>query len=79
MTFGQGIQVNLIQMAAAYSALANGGVYMKPYIVEKKVYPDGDTIDTEPIPVRRVISTTTSQKITAMLTESARIGFAKAG
>ena len=79
MTFGQGIQVNLIQMAAAYSALANGGVYMQPYIVQKRVYPDGDTVGTEPIPVRRVISTTTSQKIVAMLTESARIWFAKAG
>lgn len=73
MTFGQGIQVNLIQMAAAYAVLANGGVYMQPYIVQKRVYPDGDTVDTEPIPVRRVISTTTSQKITAMLTESARV------
>ncbi len=52
---------------------------MQPYIVQKRVYPDGDTVDTEPIPVRRVISTSTSQKITAMLTESARIGFAKAG
>ena len=79
ITFGQGIQVNLMQMAAAYSVLANGGVYMQPYIVQKRVYPDGDTVDTEPIPVRRVISTTTSQKITAMLTESARVWFAKAG
>ncbi len=60
-------------MAAAYSALANGGIYMQPYIVQKRVYPDGDTVNTEPIPVRRVISTTTSQKITAMLTESARV------
>ena len=79
MSFGQGIQVNLIQMAAAYSAMANGGVYMQPYVVQKRVYPDGDAIVTEPVPVRRVISTTTAQKIVAMLTESARIGFAKAG
>lgn len=72
MTFGQGIQVNLVQMAAAYSVLANGGVYMQPYIVQQRVYPDGDAINTEPIPVRRVISPTTSQKIIAMLTESAQ-------
>ncbi len=57
-------------MAAAYSALANGGVYMQPYVVHKRVYPDGDTVDTEPVAVRRVISTTTSEKIIAMLTES---------
>ncbi|MCB9806894.1 hypothetical protein H6768_03295 [Candidatus Peribacteria bacterium] len=72
MTFGHGIQVNLIQMAAAYSVLANGGIYMQPYIVQQRVYPDGDAINTEPIPVRRVISPTTSQKIIAMLTESAQ-------
>lgn len=70
MTFGQGIQVNLVQMAAAYSVLANGGTYMQPYIVDKRVYPDGDTLKTEPVPVRRVISETSSQKITAMLSES---------
>jgi hypothetical protein len=46
---------------------------MQPFVVEKRVYPDGDTVDTEPIPVRRVISQSTSQKITAMLTESARV------
>jgi cell division protein FtsI/penicillin-binding protein 2 len=70
ITFGQGIQVNLIQMAAAYSVLANGGIYMQPYVVQKREYPDGDTVTTKPVPVRRVISATTSQKITAMLTES---------
>lgn len=79
MTFGQGIQVNLVQMAAAYSVFANGGVYMQPYIVARRVYPDGDSVDTEPIPVRRVISQTAAQKATAMLTESTKQGFAKAG
>ncbi len=79
ITFGQGIQVNLIQMAAAYSVLANGGIYMQPYVVQKREYPDGDTVTTKPVPVRRVISATTSQKITAMLTESTQRWFAKAG
>ncbi len=79
ITFWQGIQVNLIQMAAAYSVLANGGIYMQPYVVQKREYPDGDTVTTKPVPVRRVISTTASQKITAMLTESTQRWFAKAG
>lgn len=72
MTFGQGIQVNLLQMAASYATFANGGIYMQPYIVQKRVYPDGDTVDTEPIPVRRVITQTSAEKIRAMLTESTR-------
>lgn len=79
ITFWQGIQVNLVQMAAAYSVLANGGIYMQPYIVQKREYPDGDTVTTKPVPVRRVISMTTSQIITAMLTESTQRWFAKAG
>lgn len=79
MSFGQGIQVNLVQMATSYAVLANGGIFMQPYIVQQRVYPDGDAITTEPIPVRRVISESTSQKITAMLTEWTQQWFAKPG
>jgi cell division protein FtsI/penicillin-binding protein 2 len=79
MSFGQGIQANMVQMASIYSAFANGGILMQPHTVQKKVYPDGDTVVTEPIPIKRVIGETTAQKVTAMLTESATIGLAKAG
>jgi cell division protein FtsI (penicillin-binding protein 3) len=72
MSFGQGIQVNLMQMASIYSTFANGGILMQPYVVQKRVYPDGDTIVTEPIPIKRVIGETTSQKIIAMLTDSTK-------
>lgn len=70
MSFWQWISVNLIQMAAAYSVLANGGVYYQPHIVVP-------TLD--PVPIRRVITETTSKKITAMLSESTQKWFAKAG
>ncbi len=66
-------------MAAAYSVLANGGVYMQPYIVEKIIYPNGKSIETVPTPVRRVIKEETSKSITAMLVDSVRYGFAKRG
>ena len=77
MAFGQGINLTLLQMASAYSVLANGGVYMEPYIVESMTYPDGKKIDTIPTPLRRVITEETSQKVTAMLIDSVRNGFAK--
>jgi cell division protein FtsI (penicillin-binding protein 3)/stage V sporulation protein D (sporulation-specific penicillin-binding protein) len=32
---GQGIAVTLIQMAAAYGAIANGGVWVEPHLVER--------------------------------------------
>lgn len=61
-----------MQMASVYAAFANGGILMQPYVVHKRVYPDGDTVVTEPIPIKRVISQTASQKITAMLTDSTK-------
>lgn len=79
MSFGQGISVTMLQMAAAYSVLANGWIYMQPYIVESMTYPDGKKIETVPTPVRRVIKETTSKQITAMLVDGVRNGFAREG
>ncbi|MDR2850148.1 MAG: penicillin-binding protein 2 [Verrucomicrobiota bacterium] len=41
---GQGIAVTGLQMINAYSTIANDGVMMKPYIVDRIVSPDGETI-----------------------------------
>jgi stage V sporulation protein D (sporulation-specific penicillin-binding protein) len=79
MSFWQGISVTMLQMATAYSALANGGVYMQPYIVESMTYPDGKKIETLPTPLRRVIKESTSKQITAMLVNGVKYGFAKDG
>ncbi len=77
MSFGQWLSATMIQMAAAYSVLANGGIYMEPHIVESTTYPDGKKIDTIPTPLRRVIKEETAKKITAMLVDGVRNGFAK--
>ena len=66
-------------MAAAYGVLANGGTYMKPYIVERVEFPEKKAITYHPEPVRRVIKESTSEQITAMLVEGVREGFAKTG
>ena len=78
-SFWQGIQVTLLQMAAAYGVLANGWVYMQPYIVDAREYPNGEFIKTTPSSLRRVITKETSKKVTAMMTEWVQVGFAKAG
>jgi cell division protein FtsI/penicillin-binding protein 2 len=77
MSFGQGISVTMLQMAAAYSVLANWWVYMQPYIIESMRYPDGKEIETVPTPLRRVIKESTSKQITAMLVDGVRNGFAR--
>ncbi|MDD3066651.1 MAG: penicillin-binding protein 2 [Candidatus Gracilibacteria bacterium] len=74
--FGQGITVNLFQMASAYSALANGGLLMKPYIVDKEILPSGQIIKTEPKTIRRVIDEETSAEISQILISSVRNGYA---
>jgi cell division protein FtsI (penicillin-binding protein 3) len=79
MSFGQGITATVLQMAAAYSALANGGVYMQPYVVDSLTLADGTVVKNAPTPLRRIIKEDTSKKIIAMLTEGAKIGFAKKG
>jgi stage V sporulation protein D (sporulation-specific penicillin-binding protein) len=79
MAFWQGITATVLQMATAYSALANGGIYMQPYIVDSLTLADGTVVKNTPTPLRRVIKEDTSKKIIAMLTEGAKIGFAKKG
>lgn len=41
VSFGQGIATTPIQMVSAYSAIANGGILNRPYIVKKVIGPEG--------------------------------------
>ena len=66
-SFGQGITTTPIQLAAAYGAIANGGMLMKPYIVDKQNYSDGTVQVTQPQEVRQVVSASTAQQAGAML------------
>ena len=66
------ISVTPIQMAAAYSVLANGGVYIKPRIIEEIRFPEWKTIIYKKEVERRVIKETTSELITKMLVDSAK-------
>jgi cell division protein FtsI (penicillin-binding protein 3) len=67
-SFGQGVSVTTLQMAAAFAAIANGGVLMRPFLVRRIVAPDGDTeFEAEPAAVRRVISQKTARTVTALL------------
>lgn len=43
-SFGQGVDVNVMQMMQAYSALGNNGQMVKPQFVDRITNPDGQTI-----------------------------------
>lgn len=61
-SFGQGFNVTMIQMAAAFSSVVNGGYYYEPHMVSKIINSNGDTIrNIEPRVLKQTISSTTSQ------------------
>jgi cell division protein FtsI (penicillin-binding protein 3) len=67
-SFGQGVAVTPIQLAAAYGALANRGILMRPYIVKQVVDENGEVlVETQPTVVRRVVSETTARQVTEIL------------
>jgi cell division protein FtsI/penicillin-binding protein 2 len=55
-SYGQGITVTPLQMATAFSAIANGGKLMRPYVVERITDNDGQQTVTEPEVIRQVIT-----------------------
>ncbi|OHA04184.1 MAG: hypothetical protein A3J58_01130 [Candidatus Sungbacteria bacterium RIFCSPHIGHO2_02_FULL_52_23] len=74
-SFGQGIAVTPIQLAAATAAIANKGVLMKPYVVEKIRDDSGNETMRSPETVRSVISPETAETLTKMLVSVVKNGY----
>ena len=77
-SFGQGITVTALQMAAAYNALANGGKLMAPYIVEKEISNSGEVTEKQPQVIRQVISQRAATLLSGMLVSVLENGHSKA-
>ena len=77
-SFGQGIAVTPVQLINAYSAIANGGKLMKPYVVEKIVKEGGSEEVIQPEIVAIPISEKTATKLKSMLVSVVDNGFDKA-
>jgi cell division protein FtsI/penicillin-binding protein 2 len=55
--FGQGVQLTALQLAAADSAVLNGGTYYKPTLVDKVISPDGQvTVNNPKVEEKNVVS-----------------------
>ena len=66
--FGQGMTVTPIQLAAAVSAVVNGGTYYQPYLVHSTVNSDGEEEIVQPAVVREgVVQASTSESIREMM------------
>ena len=68
-SFGQGVAVTPIQMAAAVATIANNGLLMKPYVVGRIVDSERDIV-VNPVVVRRAVSQQTATTLTEMLVEA---------
>lgn len=67
MSFGQGISTTPLQMAMSFAAIANDGVLVKPYVVEKVERASGEIIEYPTEEVGRIFSHETSEKLKNML------------
>lgn len=67
-SFGQGVAVTPLQMAAAFAAIANGGTYMRPYLVRRSVSPDGAVLfEHQATAVMRVVRPESARTTTQLL------------
>jgi penicillin-binding protein A len=76
LAFGQErLQVTPIQMAMVTATIANGGLLMRPYVVERVVAPDGSTVTrTKPDSLGRAISENTATDLAGMMEQVVRGG-----
>ncbi len=68
-SYGQGIEVNVFHLFSAFSAIANGGTIVNPYVVEN--------IEKLEVPERKVFSEEVALEVTKMMVETVEDGFGK--
>ncbi|MBI5742665.1 MAG: penicillin-binding protein 2 [Candidatus Niyogibacteria bacterium] len=66
-SYGQGVAVTGLEAARAFASLGNGGLLMRPYIVDRIVRPGETDLATAPKSQGKVLKTETSETISRML------------
>lgn len=78
-SYGQGLTVSMVQMAAAYASIINGGSYYTPHVVKSIVDSEGNPVKTaDTAAVRKTVSKTTSEFIRKALYKTVTDGTGKA-
>ncbi|MCB0245060.1 MAG: penicillin-binding protein 2, partial [Anaerolineae bacterium] len=67
-SFGQGLAVTPLQMATATCVIANGGLLVRPHVVDTMVF-KGKIHKPEELPVRRVISAKAAGEVRDMMVQ----------
>lgn len=77
-SFGQSINVTMLQMATAYSSLVNGGNYYAPHIVKQIINDNGATVkQVNKLLVKQTVSKETSDLIQKYMYQTVEEGTAK--
>jgi cell division protein FtsI (penicillin-binding protein 3) len=74
LPIGQVDAVNALQILDAYNALANGGVYVQPKLVEANVSASGGVTKTPPSPTHQAFSPSVDSELTSMLEQVVATG-----
>ncbi|HZN17878.1 MAG TPA: penicillin-binding protein 2 [Micromonosporaceae bacterium] len=64
---GHGVSVTPLQMAAAYAAIANNGVWVQPHLVRATIKPGGEVVNAAAPATRRVLSPGNAAALREML------------
>jgi cell division protein FtsI (penicillin-binding protein 3) len=68
ISFGQGVSLTALQLTTALSAIANGGVLMRPYLGKEVLQRQGNVVkEDQPRALRRVISPQTARVVASIL------------
>jgi cell division protein FtsI/penicillin-binding protein 2 len=76
-SFGQGLSLTVVQLAAGYAAFANGGTLVTPHVVEGWTDPDGTYRAAEQPPGERILRPETADTMIDLLTNAIDDGIAK--
>lgn len=77
IAFGQGISATPLQILAAYQAIGNGGMLMRPKLVERMIRQDGSEVRLEPKSIRQVIAPEAAAQVRQMLISVVENGHGK--
>ncbi len=74
MSYGEGISVTTAQLAAAYSTIANGGLYVAPHLVSSLIGPHGNTHPVAQPAPRRVVSSGVAAQMSSIFEQVVSAG-----
>jgi cell division protein FtsI (penicillin-binding protein 3) len=75
MAYGYEVSVTPIQIAAAYGAVANRGVLLRPWVIRRVLDTNGETVRAgAPEVIRRVVSRRTADSLTVLFTGAVERG-----